>query len=266
MHNASGTTLSTGCAAATAVRSRRPWPRVGRRSRGGRPAWFPEEVPGDEARDAVRTELDFDPVPVFARVRVPTLLVYGDEDEWIPVHESLAAWREARGDEIDIVIVLGTGRRDPRTARTSRPSTKSRSRPRLRATTGLCARRARPTRVELRLAVGVRLVVQVLAPDRAEAGAVGAAEDLVRQLQREARRAPRRRGRACRPRRTVSAARRPQGRSRGISAPRSAGREPRPRGTGSRGRGAGRGRRLEDGARRRARDRQPAGTFSGTGS
>jgi hypothetical protein len=72
-------------------------------------AWFPEEVPGDEARDAVRSELDFDPAPVFARVRVPTLLVYGDEDEWIPVDESLAAWREARGDEIDIVIVLGTG-------------------------------------------------------------------------------------------------------------------------------------------------------------
>jgi uncharacterized protein len=72
-------------------------------------AWFPEEVPGDEARDAVRAELDFDPTSVFARVRVPTLLVYGDEDEWIPVDESLAAWREARGDEIDIVMVLGTG-------------------------------------------------------------------------------------------------------------------------------------------------------------
>ena len=72
-------------------------------------AWFPEEVPGDEARDAVRAELDFDPTAVFARVRVSTLLVYGDQDEWIPVDESLAAWREARGDEIDIVMVLGTG-------------------------------------------------------------------------------------------------------------------------------------------------------------
>ena len=72
-------------------------------------AWFPEEVPGDEARDAVRAELDFDPTAVFARVRVSTLLVYGDQDEWIPVDESLAAWREVRGDEIDIVMVLGTG-------------------------------------------------------------------------------------------------------------------------------------------------------------
>ena len=72
-------------------------------------AWFPEEVPGDEARDAVRAELDFDPTAVFARVRVSTLLVYGDQDEWIPVDESLAACREARGDEIDIVMVLGTG-------------------------------------------------------------------------------------------------------------------------------------------------------------
>ena len=72
-------------------------------------AFFPEEEIPDEARDEVRAELDFDPTEVFARVRVPTLLVYGDEDEWIPVPESLAAWRGARGEEIDIVMVLGTG-------------------------------------------------------------------------------------------------------------------------------------------------------------
>lgn len=74
-----------------------------------RTAFFPDEVPGDEAREEVRAELDFDPAPVFAEVRVPTLLVYGDEDEWIPVDESLVTWRDARGDEIDVVVVLGTG-------------------------------------------------------------------------------------------------------------------------------------------------------------
>ena len=41
----------------------------------------------------------------------------------------------------------------------------------------------RPAGVRLRLDVVVRLVVQVLDADRAEAGAVGAAENLVRQLQ-----------------------------------------------------------------------------------
>ena len=57
----------------------------------------------------VRDELDFDPAPVFAQVRVPTLLFYGDEDEWIPVPESIAAWREARGEEVEVVVVPGTG-------------------------------------------------------------------------------------------------------------------------------------------------------------
>ena len=104
----SGSTLSTGCEAATALRSRRPSPRAGR-SRGGR-------RPGSRRRcRATRLATRCGPSStstqpaVFARVRVPTLLVYGDEDEWIPVDESLAAWREARGDEIDIVMVLGTG-------------------------------------------------------------------------------------------------------------------------------------------------------------
>ena len=72
-------------------------------------AWFPSEPPTDEARDEVRAELDFDPAPVFARVRVPTLLVYGDQDEWIPVDESIRIWREARGDEVDVLVVEGAG-------------------------------------------------------------------------------------------------------------------------------------------------------------
>ena len=71
-------------------------------------AFFPEELPGDEARDEVREELDFDPAPVFAEVKVPTLLFYGDEDEWIPVPESIAAWKKAR-PSADVVVVPGTG-------------------------------------------------------------------------------------------------------------------------------------------------------------
>lgn len=86
--------------AALAEAKEKPWRRT---------AWFPEEAPPDEARDEVRAELDFDPAPVFAKVRVPTLLVYGDEDEWIPVDESLATWRKARGEHVDILLVQGTG-------------------------------------------------------------------------------------------------------------------------------------------------------------
>ncbi len=50
-------------------------------------------------------EMDFDPRPVFAQVRVPALLFYGEDDAWTPVEPSVAAWREARGDAADIVVI-----------------------------------------------------------------------------------------------------------------------------------------------------------------
>jgi uncharacterized protein len=71
-------------------------------------AFLPDEVPGDEEREEVRDELDFDPTPVFAAVEVPTLLFYGDQDEWIPVPESIAAWKKARPDA-DVIVIPGTG-------------------------------------------------------------------------------------------------------------------------------------------------------------
>jgi pimeloyl-ACP methyl ester carboxylesterase len=50
-------------------------------------------------------EMDFDPRPVFEQVRVPALLFYGEDDSWTPVEPSAAAWREARGDEVDVVVI-----------------------------------------------------------------------------------------------------------------------------------------------------------------
>ena len=50
-------------------------------------------------------EMDFDPVPVFEQVRVPALQFYGDDDAWTPVQPSVDAWRRARGDDVDIVVV-----------------------------------------------------------------------------------------------------------------------------------------------------------------
>jgi hypothetical protein len=75
------------------------WPKV----------FLPDEIPGDEARDEVRDELDFDPEPVFAGVKVPTLLFYGDQDEWIPVPESIATWRRVQGDDVPVTVIAGTG-------------------------------------------------------------------------------------------------------------------------------------------------------------
>lgn len=50
-------------------------------------------------------EMDFDPRPVFEDVRVPALMFYGEDDAWTPVEPSVRAWREARGDEVEIVVI-----------------------------------------------------------------------------------------------------------------------------------------------------------------
>ena len=63
--------------------------------------WFPllflpPTLLDDEGRRLWIKEMDFDPRPVFAQVRVPTLLFYGEDDGWTPVGPSIEAWREAR--------------------------------------------------------------------------------------------------------------------------------------------------------------------------
>ncbi len=74
--------------------------------------WLPPGLLDEEGRRLWIEEMDFDPRPVFARVRVPTLLFYGEADSWTPVEPSVAAWREARGER-------GRDRRHPR--RRARP-------------------------------------------------------------------------------------------------------------------------------------------------
>ena len=58
-------------------------------------------------------DMDFDPEPVFANVRVPTLLFYGEDDEWSPIEASIAAWERAseRAGNRDVLVVRlpGTG-------------------------------------------------------------------------------------------------------------------------------------------------------------
>jgi pimeloyl-ACP methyl ester carboxylesterase len=80
----------------------------------GEPWWdieyLPDRLPDDFADARVwREEMEFEPEPLFAEVRVPTLLLYGEDDDWIPIDESIAAWRRALGDEVEIVRVPGTG-------------------------------------------------------------------------------------------------------------------------------------------------------------
>lgn len=72
--------------------------------------WFgllflPPVLLDDEGCGLWIEEMDFDPCPVFSRVRVPTLAFYGAADSWTPVAASVEAWREARGDEVEIVVI-----------------------------------------------------------------------------------------------------------------------------------------------------------------
>jgi len=67
--------------------------------------WLPPTLLDEEGLRLWVEEMDFDPRPVFARVRVPTLLFYGEADSWTPVEPSVEAWRAARGDEVEIVVI-----------------------------------------------------------------------------------------------------------------------------------------------------------------
>jgi pimeloyl-ACP methyl ester carboxylesterase len=69
--------------------------------------WLPPTLLDEESRRLRVEEMDFDPRPVFARVRVPTLLFYGGADSWTPVEPSIEAWRAARGKDVEIVVIPG---------------------------------------------------------------------------------------------------------------------------------------------------------------
>ncbi len=75
--------------------------------------FLPDRLPADAeiepARRELAEELFFEPEPVFAQVRAPTLLFYGDDDSWTPVGPSMEAWRRARGEQVEIVLLSGTG-------------------------------------------------------------------------------------------------------------------------------------------------------------
>ena len=69
--------------------------------------WLPPTLLDEEGVRLWIEEMDFDPRPVFAQVRVPTLSFYGKADSWTPVPPSVEAWRAARGDDVEIVVVPG---------------------------------------------------------------------------------------------------------------------------------------------------------------
>src|SRR6059058_566738 len=67
--------------------------------------WLPPTLLDEESRRLWIEEMDFDPRPVFAETRVPALLFYGDADSWTPVEPSVEAWRAARDDEVEVIVI-----------------------------------------------------------------------------------------------------------------------------------------------------------------
>jgi alpha-beta hydrolase superfamily lysophospholipase len=51
--------------------------------------------------------MSLDPLPIFGRIRVPTLLFNGSCDEWIPVDESLVNWRSLGVPNLETVVIEG---------------------------------------------------------------------------------------------------------------------------------------------------------------
>ena len=65
--------------------------------------WLPPVLLDSDGKRLWIEEMDFDPRAVFARVRVPALLFFGERDSWSPVQPSVEAWRAAPDAEIVIV-------------------------------------------------------------------------------------------------------------------------------------------------------------------
>ena len=69
--------------------------------------WLPPSLLDEEGVRLWTEEMDYDPRPTFEQVRVPTLSFYGELDSWAPVEASVRAWREARGDGVELVVIPG---------------------------------------------------------------------------------------------------------------------------------------------------------------
>lgn len=57
--------------------------------------YIDKSLPEAVAQTGWDNETRFDPRSVFSRITVPILLLYGENDPWIPVEESMAIWRDA---------------------------------------------------------------------------------------------------------------------------------------------------------------------------
>jgi pimeloyl-ACP methyl ester carboxylesterase len=76
-------------------------------------SWFEHAWVQRKLGDGIWPDMDFDPEEAFSLVRVPTLLFYGEDDEWQPIDASVATWQRAarRSGNADVTVVRLAGTR-----------------------------------------------------------------------------------------------------------------------------------------------------------
>jgi len=70
-------------------------------------AWFPfayldDDLPEDPTIEKWYQEMDFNPLPIIRNIHVPVLLLYGEQDPWVPIAKSIAVWKEYGPDDLSI--------------------------------------------------------------------------------------------------------------------------------------------------------------------
>jgi len=70
-------------------------------------AWFPfayldEYLPEDPTIEKWYQEMDFDPLPIIQKIHVPVLLLYGEQDPWVPIAKSVEVWKKYGPDDLSI--------------------------------------------------------------------------------------------------------------------------------------------------------------------
>ena len=65
-------------------------------------AYLDNSLPQDPTITKWYQEMDFDPVPVIQKIKVPVLLLYGEHDPWVPIAESISRWKEYSPQDVTI--------------------------------------------------------------------------------------------------------------------------------------------------------------------
>ena len=64
-----------------------------------------QHCPHDVTLDKWYYEFDYDPLPIWRQVDQPTLFIFGEDDHWVPVPESMSNFKVATAHMQDVTMV-----------------------------------------------------------------------------------------------------------------------------------------------------------------